>query len=301
MTHTASVCRTGTTTSTDGSVCRTKTPSASVSTTGTCSVSPVVASTGTTLYVTGIAESATTARPMPRTMIRGSTMPMALGTSLAGSRALSARLETASRPTKAAAARGIAKTRRRPRWGRTQRDLPGDDVGLQLREEADGDEQYEGRQPEGSHQAAQPHRLSQPGDVEQEQEGDDSDAAHRRVGPVLELRPEDAQIVRDEGRGDGHEDDAVEEKSPGGREPGERPQGAPGEARDPAGLGHGGGRLGVGPRRDDDHHPDEQQDQRRDAEGVERDAAQDDVDGRAHVAVGGAEEAAEADLTVTDS
>ena len=122
-------------------------------------------------------------------------------------------------------------------------------------------------------------------------QGDDrDDAADGVVRLRLERRPEDGEVVGHEVGADGHGDDVVQHQRPAGAEADELVEGAAAEARGAAGLRHHGRRLGVRPGRGAEEQAGQQEDERRDAQGPQRDEPEGVVDGGAYVAVGGAEE-----------
>ena len=107
---------------------------------------------------------------------------------------------------------------------------------------------------------------------------------------LAERRPEDREVVRDEERRDGDRRDVVEHLRPRGLERDGLVEGVAGEARGAARLGVAHRPLGVrrGGAREDEAGDDE--DDRRQAERVDRDYAEGVVDRRADVAVRGGEE-----------
>ena len=133
-------------------------------------------------------------------------------------------------------------------------------------------------------------RLLDADDV-QRHEDDDHDAPHDDVpGVRVQRLPEDREVVRDEERRDGDGDDVDEHLRPARDEADELVERVPREARGAARLGVARGALGVGRggRREDDAGDDE--DERRQAERVERREPERVVDRGADVAVGGREE-----------
>ena len=102
--------------------------------------------------------------------------------------------------------------------------------------------------------------------------------------------------MRDEERRERDHDQVVEEEHPAGHESGEIVVGLANERRGAARLRQSGGRLGVGEGDDEEEDADAEQHERREADGVQRDDPEREVDRRGDLAVGDREEGARVEL-----
>ena len=99
-----------------------------------------------------------------------------------------------------------------------------------------------------------------------------------------------AEVVRQEQRRERDHDQVVEEERPAGQEAGEVVERPANKGRGAAGLGDRGRALGVRERDDEEERAREGQDLGREAEGVQGDDPERDVDRRGDLAVGHREE-----------
>ena len=98
------------------------------------------------------------------------------------------------------------------------------------------------------------------------------------------------EVVRQEERREGGDDQVVEEERPARDEAGEVVERAPDERRGAAGLAQLGRALGVRQRDDEEEQPGREQDVRREPERPRRDDPEREVDGAGDLAVRDAEE-----------
>ena len=172
----------------------------------------------------------------------------------------------------------------------TEVDLGDQQPRRQKDEQPDNGQQHLGGEVGDGQDDVKARRLLDAEDVDDHQEDDDGDAAHRVVRPGLEDGPECGQVVGHEEGRDGDRDDVVEHQRPAGAEAHELVEGVTGEARRAAGLGEHRGGLGIREGRHDEQQAGEHEDQRREPQGVERHHAERVVDRRTDVAVGCAEQ-----------
>jgi hypothetical protein len=117
-------------------------------------------------------------------------------------------------------------------------------------------------------------RLAEPADVEQGEDRDHGRAADHVPRPVPERAEERPQVMRDEEGADRDRDDVVEREPPAGEERDHLVERVPRERGGAAGLGEHRGALGVGLRREREEAPSEDEDDRRQAEGMGGDQPQ---------------------------
>ena len=96
----------------------------------------------------------------------------------------------------------------------------------------------------------------------------------------------EAEVVREEQRRERDHDQVVEEEHPAGEEAGEVVERDPDERRSAAGLADRRRPLGVRERDDEEEQPDDAEHDGREAERVQRDDAEREVDRRRDLAVG---------------
>jgi len=111
-----------------------------------------------------------------------------------------------------------------------------------------------------------------------------SDHVARPPGDRVDAEGE-PEIVRDEERREGDHDQVVEEEHPAGEEAGEVVEGDAHECCGASGLANRRRPLGVGERDDEEEQTDEPEDDRREAQRVQRDHAEREVDGGGDLAV----------------
>ena len=108
--------------------------------------------------------------------------------------------------------------------------------------------------------------------------------------PVHSRKERPGYVVRDEQRRERDHDQVVEEEDPAGDETPEVVEGDPDEGCRASGLADRRGPLGVRERDDEEQEPGREQDRGREAEGVQRDDPEREVDRRRDLAVGDREE-----------
>ena len=163
-------------------------------------------------------------------------------------------------------------------------------LGAEDEREADDHEQDLRREVDDRERDREPRRLLHADDVERDEHHDDDHAADDvpRVRP--QRLPEDREVVRDEERRDGDRDDVDEHLRPARREAHELVERVPGEARRAPGLRKACRASGVRRGRRGEHDPGDDEDERRQPEGVDGRQAERVVDRGADVAVRGREE-----------
>ncbi len=159
-------------------------------------------------------------------------------------------------------------------------------AGEQQREAEDDEEDLrdEIEQRNGDAEAVEPRAAREP----RERDEADDDAADDHVPRMTRDRvdPErDAEVVREEERGERDDDEVVEEEDPAGDEAGEVVERDPHEGGGAAGLADRGRALGIRQRDDEEEHPDHAEHSGGEPEGVERDDAEGEVDRGGDLAV----------------
>jgi hypothetical protein len=166
---------------------------------------------------------------------------------------------------------------------------------LQHEERADDDDHDLRREVGDRQEEVELRRFADPADVQRGQRGDDDEAADDVARVVRQRRPERAEVVRHEERRDRDRQDVVERQRPAGEERHELVERVPREARGAPRLREHRRSLRVRLRRQGEEPPGEHEDDRRQAERIERDETERVVDRRADIAVRGGEQATEAD------
>ena len=169
-------------------------------------------------------------------------------------------------------------------------DLVEQDLRLEEQHQRDDHDQHLGAEIEHGEDDVEARRLFDADDVDHDEDGDGDRSADDVVGRVLEDRPEDREILRNEQRRDGDGRRVDEHLAPTDAEADELVEGASREARRASGLRHGRRRLGIRPGGGDEEEAGEDEDERRQAQRGGGDDAEGVVDGRADVAVRGAEQ-----------
>src|SRR3954447_10914820 len=127
-----------------------------------------------------------------------------------------------------------------------------------------------------------------PAEQAHERDRDDHDAADNHVsGPLRDRVPADreAEVVREEERGERDHDQVVEEERPAGHEPGEVVERDADEGRGAARLSDRRRPLGVRHRHDEEEHADDREHERREPERMQRDDAEREVEGGSDLSV----------------
>ena len=175
---------------------------------------------------------------------------------------------------------------------RAQVDLVDEQRRVQHEYRADADDQDLGGQVEHSEHEVEVRGLADPADVQPGEQRDHDQAADHVSGRMGQRLPERAQVVGHEERRDRDRQDVVEAEGPAGEERDQFVERVAGKTRRAArlrehrrALGVRLGRQGEQPTGQHEHH-------RREAQRVGGNQTQRVVDRRAHVAVGGREQAA---------
>ena len=178
----------------------------------------------------------------------------------------------------------------RPRRRDAPVDVLDERLGAEDEREADDDEQELRREVDHRERDREPRRLLHADDVQRDEHDDHDRAAHDVPRVLVQRLPEDRQVVRDEERRDRDRDDVDEHLRPARDEARELVERVAREARRAARLGEARRALRVGRRGRGEDDPGDDEDERRQAERVERGQAERVVDRGADVAVGGREE-----------
>ena len=156
-----------------------------------------------------------------------------------------------------------------PTGNRAELDRVGERAGIEELGERDYREHHEQadreqRQPEHHGDALR----EEAADVRRGHEGQRQPGQEDLQQAVVQVLPEDGEVVADDDRGGRHDDQVVEQDGPAGDEAPELVEGVAGERRGPAALGVQRGALEVGRARDHQEGSGQHVDERREAKGV---------------------------------
>jgi hypothetical protein len=170
--------------------------------------------------------------------------------------------------------------------------------GIAKMSEPEGDQHELGQHVEGRHERSDRVHRRAADEPDRAHRDDHADADDDVPGVAVERTDLQGacQVVRHEERRERDHDQVVEEEHPARHEAGQVVVGPPNEGRGPARLRERRGRLRVRQRDDEEQKPDAEEHERREADGVERDDPEREVDRGGDLAVGDREERAGVEL-----